>query len=245
LQSPTVDFQSTGGRKEFGIRILPSLLAADYGRLAEACRNAQLAGGDALHLDIMDGVFVPNISMGPDVVRMVRREAPNFHRHVHLMLIRPDLYIERFIEAGANTLLIHIEAQCDVRASLAEIRRRGVRAGITLNPETPVERVLPVLDQVEEVLVMSVHPGYGGQRFMPESLPKIRMLCQHRQKMGLGFDIAVDGGIDLETAPQVAAAGANLLIAGTSIFGASDMQTAIAEMRLRAEKARAGGKGRE
>ncbi len=228
-------------RKEFKIRIFPSLLAADYGRLAEACRKAQEAGGDALHLDIMDGVFVPNISMGPEVVRMTKRETPHFHRHVHLMLLHPDLYIERFIEAGANTLLIHIEAACDVKGALLEIRRRGIRAGITLNPETPAEKVFPVLDQVEEVLVMSVCPGYGGQRFMPEALPKIRTLWRQRTERSLSFDIAVDGGIDLETAPLVAEAGANLLIAGTSIFGAPDIRTAISSMRLAAEKVRPHG----
>jgi ribulose-phosphate 3-epimerase len=221
------------------ICILPSLLAADYGRLAEGCRLAQRSGGDALHVDIMDGVFVPNISLGPDVVRMIRRETPDFHRHVHLMLIRPDRYIERFVDAGADTLLIHIEADCDVVRTLVEIRRLGIRVGITLNPETAVETLYPVLGQVDEVLVMSVRPGYGGQRFMPEVLPKIRALRQREREQGLRFDIAVDGGIDRETAQLVARAGANLLIAGTSLFGASDMRAAIAEMRALAEKARA------
>ncbi len=212
------------------IRIMPSLLAADFGSLAEACRHAIEAGGDALHIDIMDAHFVPNLSMGPDVVKMARRTV-SAELHVHLMMTRPDLYLKRFIEAGADTLLIHIESDCDVRVALQEIRALGARPGITLKPDTAAEAVFPVLEFVDDVLVMSVHPGYGGQRFMETMMPKMRSLYDYGQTHHLNYDVSVDGGIDLATAPIAAANGANLFVAGTSLFGAPDMKTAISAMR--------------
>jgi ribulose-phosphate 3-epimerase len=212
------------------IRILPSLLAADFGYLADGCRKAVASGGDALHIDIMDAHFVPNLSMGPDVVAMARRTV-SCELHVHLMISRPDLYLKRFIEAGADTLLIHIEAECDVAAALREIRALGARPGITLNPETPAEPVLPVLGLVDDVLCMTVHPGYGGQHFMNSVMPKMRQLYDFGRSRKLAYDISVDGGIDLHTAPVAAAHGASLFIAGTSLFTAPDMKTAVQAMR--------------
>lgn len=217
------------GRRE-GIRILPSLLAADFGHLADGCRRAAEAGGDALHIDIMDAHFVPNLSMGPDVVKMARRTIA-IEMHVHLMMSRPDLYLKRFIEAGADTLLIHIEAECDVRAALQEIRALGVRPGITLNPDTPGESVFPVLDLVDDVLCMTVHPGYGGQRFMESVMPKMRMLYDYGRERKLDYDISVDGGIDQRTAPIAAAHGASVFVAGTSLYTAPDMKAAVTAMR--------------
>jgi ribulose-phosphate 3-epimerase len=219
------------------IRILPSLLAADMGNLAAEAKKAEQCGGDALHLDIMDGVFVPNISMGPAVAQMADRNV-DIPLNVHLMLLYPDRFAERFIDAGADAVLIHVEADCDVPGTLETIRQRGVKAGITLNPETPAESVFPVLDKVDQVLCMSVHPGYGGQAFIPETLPKIQAIREQARTLGLAnLDILVDGGIDLQTAPACAAHGATSLIAGTALYRASDMQADITRMRNDSQRA--------
>ncbi len=214
------------------IFILPSLLAADIGQLAQEASRAQHAGADALHLDIMDGHFVPNISMGPAVVAMAKRTV-SLPLNVHLMLTHPDQYIEPFVEAGSHTISIHIESSCDVPATLRKIRTAGVRPGITLNPGTPAEAIFPVLEYVEEVLVMTVRPGYGGQAFMPEPLMtirKIREYCASAKRLQ-EMTIMVDGGINGETAQQCAAAGANAFVAGTYLYGADDMTDRIQDLR--------------
>jgi len=216
------------------IQILPSLLAADSGSLAAEARRAENAGANALHLDIMDGHFVPNLSFGPNVVRMARA-AVSIPLSVHLMLSRPDQYVTTFIDAGADSLLIHVEAECDVVKELERIRRLGARPGITLNPETPSELVFPVLAHVDEVLCMTVHPGYGGQSFLPSVLPKIRAIRDEAAKRSnRELDIMVDGGINDETAIQCAEAGANMFVSGTWLFGASDMAGRVALMRGKA-----------
>ncbi len=219
------------------IQILPSLLAADPAKLGEEALRAETAGADALHLDIMDGVFVPNISMGPAVVEMARKTV-SIPLSVHLMLIRPDQYLEKFIDAGADSLLIHIEADCDVRAALVRIRELGVRPGITLNPGTPASRIADTLELVDEVLCMTVNPGYGGQAFIAEVLPKIREVRHMAQERGRhDLDIMVDGGVDDESAPLCAAEGANLLVAGTHLYRAPDMAAGITRMRENSQKA--------
>ena len=211
------------------LEILPSLLAADYGRLADEILRAEASGADALHLDIMDSHFVPNLSFGPDFVALSRRVAPSFYRNVHLMMSRPDLYIDVFAAAGAQTLQIHVEADCDIHEGLARIRAAGMKAAVALNPETPVERIAPYLDEVEEVLVMTVHPGYGGQKFIAQCLPKLEWLRARRPAL----DLMVDGGVNAETAVEAVRAGANQLVAGSYLFGRSDMSAAVADMRQR------------
>ena len=216
-------------------KIMPSLLAGVFGNLEASAKKAETAGGDALHLDIMDGCFVPNLSMGPDVVKMARR-AVRMPLNVHLMMVRPDLYVKSFCEAGANTLLIQIESACDISRTLAHIRELGVKPGIVLNPETPAEAVSLCLGEVDEILCMTVHPGFGGQSFMPEVLPKIRAL----RKTAKTKDIVVDGGIDLKTVVLVAEAGANSIVAGSSLYKAKDMAADLREMRRKVEAALAG-----
>lgn len=218
------------------IQILPSVLAADFGQLAAETQRAEAGGADALHLDIMDGHFVPNLTIGPDVVKVIRR-AVRIPLSVHLMLEHPQDYIDVFCDAGADSLLIHVEAHVDPARALETIRARGVRPGLTLNPRTPVAAAFPFLDACQEVLFMSVQPGYGGQAFMPRVIPKIEALRAEVMRRGQALDILVDGGIDSQTGPQCAAAGANAFVAGTSLFRAPDMQVAIGELRRQLEAA--------
>ena len=218
------------------VQIGPSLLAADMGNLEEGAKKAQAAGGDYLHIDIMDAHFVPNLSMGPAVVAMAKRHV-QIPLSVHLMMTNPDQYLNKFADAGADTILIHIEAKCDVPGALDHMRTLGIRVGITLNPETPANMLFPVLDKVDEVLCMSVHPGYGGQTFIPDVLPKIRLLRERSVMLGRHPDIMVDGGINTENIGPCAAEGANSFVAGTSLYSAEDMPATLAKLRSTAEKA--------
>ena len=196
------------------IEILPSLLAADLGRLAEETRRAEASGADALHIDIMDPHFVPNMSFGPSIVDFCRKTCPAFYRNVHLMMSRPDLYIEKFAAAGAQTLQIHVEADCDLHVELKRIRTFGVKPAIVLN-------------EIDEALVMTVHPGYGGQKFIAECLPKVTWLRERCPDL----DIMIDGGGNAETIPLAAKAGANQFVAGSYLFGKTDMRAAVADLR--------------
>lgn len=219
------------------IEILPSLLAADFGRLADEILRAEASGADALHLDIMDPHFVPNLSFGPDIVALSRRVAPDFYRNVHLMMSRPDLYLEKFASAGAQTIQVHVEADCDLHTELRRIRALGAKPAIVLNPETPVERLYPYLDEADEVLVMTVHPGYGGQKFIADCLPKVAWLRERRPSL----DIMIDGGGNAETIPLSAKAGANQFVAGSYLFKQADMKSAVADLRAGVAAAANGG----
>jgi ribulose-phosphate 3-epimerase len=209
------------------IQVLPSLLAADFGNLSDEILRAESSGADQLHLDIMDAHFVPNLSFGPDVVALAAKVAPGFYRNVHLMLSRPDLYLDAFAKAGAQTIQIHVESDCDLHVELKRIRAMGLKNAIVLNPETPVEKMLPYLDEVDEVLVMTVHPGYGGQKFIADCLSKVRFLREKRPRL----DIMVDGGVNAETAELSIEAGANMLVAGSYLFRQRDMKAAVESMK--------------
>lgn len=204
-------------------RILsPSILAADHAALAEGLKVVVENQLEWIHLDIMDGNFVPNISFGPQAVKDLRKRNDTLFFDTHLMLARPDKYIEKFVAAGSQLITVHIEPEYDVAGTLKRIRELGCQAGISLNPDTPVERIFPLLDSVDLVLVMSVFPGFGGQTFIKSVLPKIETLARERDARGLNFRIEVDGGVDSRTAPLCLAAGADTLVAGTAFFKAPD-----------------------
>ena len=209
------------------LEILPSLLAADFGRLADEILRAEASGADALHLDIMDPHFVPNISFGPDVVAMAKRTSPGLYRNVHLMMLRPDLYLKPFADAGAQTIQIHVEADCDVGNTLIRIREMGLRPAIAINPETEVEKLKEFLGIVDEVLVMTVHPGFGAQKFIAECMDKMRWVRAQRPNL----DIMVDGGINYETGKASIEAGANMLVSGSYLYKQPDMRKAMEDLR--------------
>ena len=198
-------------------KFAPSILSADFARLAEAVVAVERAGADWVHVDVMDGHFVPNLTFGPKMVADLRK-ATRLPLDVHLMIERPEDWVDRYAEAGATYLTIHVEASDDVPGTLAAIRARGVRPGLTLNPETPAEAILPHLASLDLVLVMSVHPGFGGQKFIESALDKIKAIRAALDARHLSAELEVDGGIKPDNAARVAAAGATVLVAGSAIF---------------------------
>jgi ribulose-phosphate 3-epimerase len=212
--------------------VAPSILAADFSRLADEVRRVEEAGADRIHCDVMDGHFVDNISFGPAIVGVVNKHT-KLPLEAHLMIEHADHYVPRFVEAGVNWITVHVEAQAkhDVGTTLQQIRQAGCRAGLTLNPATPFESVEPFLDQIDLLLIMTVHPGFGGQPFRAEMMDKVKRAATWNKERRANLDIEVDGGINPETARVSIENGANVLVAGTSIFRAKDYATAIRELR--------------
>lgn len=203
------------------IELAPSILSADFAHLAEQVQAAAEGGGSVIHVDVMDGHFVPNITIGPAVVRSLRK-ATDLPLDCHLMIENPDLYIPDFADAGADWISVHQEACRHLNRTLHLIRGHGVRAGVVINPATPVETLTEVLDIIDYVLVMSVNPGFGAQKFIPGAVHKIRKLAELRRQRGLSYRIEVDGGIALDTVAEVVRAGAEILVAGNAVFGKGD-----------------------
>src|SRR5687768_10385513 len=199
------------------VLIAPSILSADFGRLAEEVRAVEAAGADWIHVDVMDGRFVPNITIGPPVVAALRK-ATKLPLDVHLMIVEPERYVEAFVEAGANVVTVHCEASTHLERVLRQIQAAGAQAGVSLNPHTPEDHLKYVLDAIDLVLVMSVNPGFGGQKFIPGVLKKIEALRGMIEKSGRSIDLEVDGGIKPGTARDVVAAGADVLVAGNAVF---------------------------
>lgn len=218
-------------------KLAPSILAADFARLGEQVAEAERAGADRIHVDVMDGHFVPNLSMGPAVVRSLR-PVTRLPIETHLMISDPDAFLEAFVEAGSDTLLVHWEGNCNLHRTVQRVKALGKRVGVVINPATPAAVLEEILPDVDQVLVMTVNPGFGHQHFIDTTLPKIRRVREMIDAIEPGADVEVDGGIDAETAPLVVAAGANVLVAGTAVFGEGE-SVAAAMQRLRDAAARA------
>jgi ribulose-phosphate 3-epimerase len=221
------------------ILIAPSILSADFGRLADEVRAIEAAGADVVHVDVMDGRFVPNITIGPLVVEAVRK-VTKLPIDTHLMIVEPEKYVEAFAKAGADLISVHAEVSPHLHRTLQAIRAAGARPAVALNPSTDLTAVEYVLGDCEMVLVMTVNPGFGGQRYIDACTEKVRRLRAMADARGLALDIEVDGGVKADTAATVSAAGANMLVAGTAVFGAKDYREAIAGIRAGAERGRAG-----
>ena len=206
------------------IELAPSIFSANFARLADDAKAALDGGGTVLHLDVMDGHFVPNITIGPPVVASLRKALPDAVFDCHLMIENPDNYIPAFADAGANWISVHQEACIHLHRTLQLIEEHGCRSGVVINPATPVHTLDEVLDIVHHVLVMSVNPGFGGQTFIPWSLNKIKTLAEVRETLGMSYRIEVDGGVAVDTVGDIVRAGAELLVAGNAVFGRGDIR---------------------
>jgi ribulose-phosphate 3-epimerase len=212
------------------ILVAPSILSADFARLGEEIKAVEAAGADWLHVDVMDGRFVPNITIGPPVVKAIRR-VTKLPLDVHLMIVEPERYVDDFAAAGADTITVHVEACNHLHRTLAHIRSLGKRSGVTLNPSTNEDTLKYVLDVADQILVMSVNPGFGGQKLIPEVLPKVAAIRKMIDDRKLPIDLEIDGGITAETAKEAIAAGARVLVAGNAVFNTKDYKAAIEAIR--------------
>lgn len=213
------------------VKLAPSILAADFSRLGEQVAEAEKAGANRIHVDVMDGHFVPNLSMGAPIVEALRR-VTHLPLETHLMISDPDFFLEEFVEAGSDSFLVHWEGNNNLNRTLRRIKELGKLAGVVINPATPAGVLEEILPEVDQVLVMTVNPGFGHQQFLHNTLPKIRKVCQMVEDLKPGYEVEVDGGVDVTTAPLAAAAGANVFVAGSSIFGSSKgIAVAMADLR--------------
>ncbi len=215
------------------LQVLPSLLAADFSRLGEEIRAVEEAGTRMLHYDVMDGRFVPNISMGVPVLSAIRK-VTKCHLDIHLMIVEPERYVEAFRAAGADSISVHQEASPHLHRTLSLIQSTGAMAGVVLNPGTPVHTLDDVLDLADFVLIMSVNPGFGGQKFIHGALQKVRQLDQRRRQLGLKYAIEIDGGVDASNIAEISAAGCDWFVAGSSVFHSESSATAVRDLHARA-----------
>jgi ribulose-phosphate 3-epimerase len=212
------------------VKIAPSILSADFSKLGEEIKAVEMAGADYIHVDVMDGHFVPNITLGPLVVHAIR-PMTKLPLDVHLMIENPDSYIEAFADAGADIITVHVEAAPHLHRTIQLIKSKGVKAGVVLNPATPVDAIKHIIHDIDLVLLMTVNPGFGGQSFIHSVVPKIKEVFELVQTNGLNVEIEVDGGVNAETAPICIEAGANVLVAGSAIYGKKDIKDAISTIR--------------
>jgi ribulose-phosphate 3-epimerase len=212
------------------VKIAPSILSADFSKLGDEIKDVELGGADYIHVDVMDGHFVPNITIGPLIVEAIR-PITTLPLDVHLMIEKPDQYIEAFAKAGADYITVHVEACRHLHRTIHLIKSLGVKAGVVINPATPVESIFPIIEDVDMVLLMTVNPGFGGQKFIHSVLPKIRQVKEVATEHNPGLEIEVDGGVNEETAKLCVEAGANVLVAGSAIYNAKDRGKAIAALK--------------
>jgi ribulose-phosphate 3-epimerase len=212
------------------IKIAPSILSANFAKLGEEIKDVENGGADYIHVDVMDGHFVPNITIGPLIVEAIR-PVTKLPLDVHLMIEKPDLYIDDFVRAGADIITVHVEACNHLHRTIQLIKSKGIKAGVVLNPHTPIESIQHILEDIDMVLLMTVNPGFGGQAFIPQVLPKIKQLANIIKEKQLSIEIEVDGGVNEETAKQCVKAGATVLVAGSAIYNTTDRKQAITNLK--------------